>query len=133
MGHPEPGSDEHRRDDVNMDMGTPQSTEPENPQQKSEYGPATLQAGRNEGTQVANPQPDKLQRSRVAAWALWDCGQTGLSAITSTFVFSVYLTTSVGVGTPLGATPVSWLARSAAAAGITIALFAPLLGVWVES
>ncbi|CAM3244721.1 MFS transporter [Mycobacterium intermedium] len=97
---------------MNTDSGSLQSTEPENPRQS---------------------QPAKPPRSRVAAWAIWDAGQTGLSAITATFVFSVYLTTSVGEGTPLGATPVSWLARSAAAAGITIALLAPLLGVWVES
>lgn len=64
---------------------------------------------------------------------MWDSGQTGLSAITATFVFSVYLTTSVGEGTLLGASPVSWLARGEAAAGIAIALLAPLLGVLVES
>lgn len=75
----------------------------------------------------------KAPRSGVAAWALWDCGQTGLSAITPTFVFSVYLTNSVGVGTPLGATPVSWLGRAGAAAGVTIAVLAPLIGGWVES
>src|SRR3954452_1683362 len=125
MSHPEPGSTEHHRDGVNTDIGPAQSTEPENSRQKSEYGPAKLQPGRSERTQAAS-QPDKSARSRVVAWALWDSGQTGLSAITSTFVFSVYLTTSVGEGTPLGATPVSWLARSAAAAGIIIALLAPL-------
>ncbi|OBK30420.1 hypothetical protein A5634_16185 [Mycobacterium asiaticum] len=68
----------------------------------------------------------------MVAWALWDCGQTGLSAITATFVFSVYLTDSVGVGTPLGASPLSWLARTGAVAGATVALMAPLVGVWVE-
>jgi UMF1 family MFS transporter len=105
------------------EAGSAESAEPENPQQQLEYNAAKLQARRSWQT----------PRSRVAAWALWDCGQTGLSAIAATFVFSVYLTTSVGVGTPLGATPVSWLARSAAAAGVMIALLAPLLGVWVES
>src|SRR3978361_1990933 len=105
------------------ESGSVESAEPENPQRKLECNAAKMQARRIGQT----------PRSRVAAWALWDCGQTGLSAITATFVFSVYLTTSVGVGTPLGATPVSWLARSEAAAGLTIALLAPLLGVWVES
>ena len=33
---------------------------------------------------------------RVLAWALWDCGSTGLNAIVVTFVFSVYLTKTVG-------------------------------------
>jgi len=35
-------------------------------------------------------------RSRVLAWALWDCGSTATNAIVVTFVFSVYLTGTVG-------------------------------------
>ncbi|OBI06322.1 hypothetical protein A5715_00175, partial [Mycolicibacter heraklionensis] len=60
------------------------------------------------------------------AWALWDCGATGLNAITITFVFSVYLTASVGVGA--SASPASWLGRAMAIAGIVVALLAPLTG-----
>ncbi|OMC12078.1 hypothetical protein A5735_14050 [Mycolicibacter heraklionensis] len=60
------------------------------------------------------------------AWALWDCGATGLNAITITFVFSVYLTASVGVGA--SASPASWLGRAMAIAGIVVALMAPLTG-----
>ncbi|OJZ73573.1 hypothetical protein BRW65_13185 [Mycobacterium paraffinicum] len=71
--------------------------------------------------------------SRVVAWALWDCGSTGLNAIVATFVFSVYLTTSVGVGISGPTTPASWLGRAAAIAGLTVALLAPAVGVWVES
>ncbi|MGD1170765.1 MFS transporter [Mycobacterium seoulense] len=71
--------------------------------------------------------------SRVVAWALWDCGSTGLNAIVATFVFSVYLTSSVGVGISGGTTPASWLGRAAAIAGLTVALLAPAVGVWVES
>jgi MFS transporter, UMF1 family len=67
------------------------------------------------------------------AWALWDCGSTGLTAIVVTFVFSVYLTGSVGVGAPGGATPASWLGRVLTVAGLTIALLAPVIGVWVEA
>ena len=65
-------------------------------------------------------------------WALWDTGAAGLSAIAVTFVFSVYLTGSVGHGMPAGAPPASWLGRALAIAGVTIALLAPLIGVWVE-
>ena len=36
-------------------------------------------------------------RAKVAAWALWDCGSTGMNAIVAVFVFSVYLTGTVGV------------------------------------
>jgi MFS transporter, UMF1 family len=71
-------------------------------------------------------------RSRVLRWALWDTGAAGLSAIVVTFVFSIYLTGSVGQGLPGGAPPASWLGRALAVAGVTIALLAPLIGVWVE-
>jgi MFS transporter, UMF1 family len=74
-----------------------------------------------------------VARSRVVAWALWDSGSTGLNAIVGTFVFSVYLTSSVGVGLPGPTTPASWLGRAAAVAGLTVAVLAPVVGVWVES
>jgi MFS transporter, UMF1 family len=74
-----------------------------------------------------------IVRSRVVAWALWDCGSTGLNAIAATFVFSVYLTSTVGVGISGGTTPASWLGRAGAIAGLTIAVLAPAVGVWVES
>ena len=47
------------------EAGSAESAEPENPQQKLEYNAAKLQARRSWQT----------PRSRVAAWALWDCGQ----------------------------------------------------------
>ena len=56
-------------------------------------------------------------RSRIAAWASWDCGATGMSAIVTTFVFSVYLTGSVGVHVPGQPSPASWLGRALALAG----------------
>ncbi|MGH3554936.1 MAG: MFS transporter [Mycobacterium sp.] len=68
----------------------------------------------------------------MLAWALWDTGSTGLTAIVVTFVFSVYLIGTVGEGTPGGAPPASWLGRALGVAGLTIALLAPLIGVWVE-
>jgi len=71
-------------------------------------------------------------RSRIVAWALWDCGATGLSAIVVTFVFSVYLTGAVGEGMPGGASPSSWLGRALAVAGVTVAVLAPVIGVWVQ-
>jgi UMF1 family MFS transporter len=74
-----------------------------------------------------------IARSQVVAWALWDCGSTGLNAIVATFVFSVYLTSSVGAGVPGSTTPESWLGRAGALAGLTVALLAPLVGVWVGS
>lgn len=72
------------------------------------------------------------ERSWVWAWALWDCGSTGLAAIVVTFVFSVYLTGTVGEGTPGGTSPASWLGRALTLAGLTVAVLAPVVGVWVE-
>jgi UMF1 family MFS transporter len=56
-----------------------------------------------------------------------------MSAIVATFVFAVYLTSSVGVGIAGGTTPASWLGRAGAVAGLTVAALAPVVGVWVES
>jgi UMF1 family MFS transporter len=74
----------------------------------------------------------RSERSRVVTWALYDCGLAGLAAIVMTFVFSVYLTSSVGKGLPDGTPPESWLGRTLAAAGFIIAVLAPVIGVWVE-
>ncbi|HEX5143424.1 MAG TPA: MFS transporter [Mycobacterium sp.] len=70
---------------------------------------------------------------QVAAWALWDCGFVGLNAIVVTFVFSVYLTQSVGAGMPGGASPTSWLGRTLTIAGVIVAVAAPATGVWVQA
>jgi UMF1 family MFS transporter len=79
------------------------------------------------------PRPATPVRLRVAAWALWDCGSLGMNAIVATFVFSVYLTSSVGASLQGGTSPASWLGRALAVAGLTIAVLAPLVGVWVEA
>ncbi len=84
-------------------------------------------------------QPHKVSdminpgRARVVAWALWDCGSAGLNAIVITFVFSVYLTGSVGAGLPGDTTPASWLGRALTVAGIAVAFLAPATGVWVDA
>ena len=72
-------------------------------------------------------------RARVVAWALWDCGATGLNAIVVTFVFSVYLTGSVGSDLPGDTTPASWLGRALTVAGLVVALLAPATGIWVDA
>ncbi|MBW0014441.1 MFS transporter [Mycobacterium sp.] len=84
---------------------------------------------------MSQPGPGSVTpvRSRVVAWALWDSGSTGLNAIVATFVFSVYLTSTVGAGLAGPTTPASWLGRAGAIAGLTVALLAPAVGVWVES
>jgi UMF1 family MFS transporter len=83
-------------------------------------------------TVVAASPARPAGRGRVLAWALWDCGSTGLNAIVVTFVFSVYLTSTVGAGLPGGTPPAAWLGRALFVAGVTVALFAPVTGVWVD-
>ena len=77
--------------------------------------------------------PRTPSRSRVVAWALWDCGATGVNAVVVTFVFSVYLTEQVGAGLPGPTTPASWLGRVLTIAGLCVALLAPATGIWVNA
>jgi UMF1 family MFS transporter len=67
------------------------------------------------------------------AWALWDCGATGVNAIVVTFVYSVYLTEQVGAGLQGPTTPASWLGRVLTIAGLFVALLAPATGVLVDA
>ena len=72
-------------------------------------------------------------RSRVLAWAAWDCGATGMNAIVVTFVFSVYLTGTVGAGLPGPTTPTALLGYALTGAGLIVAGVAPATGIWVDA
>ena len=80
----------------------------------------------------SRPPAHIAARSRVVAWALWDCGSTGVSAIVVTFVFSVYLTRTVGDDLPAGTSAASLLGWALFFSGVTVALLAPVIGVWVD-
>ena len=84
---------------------------------------------------MSDPRPpaQTAGRSQVLAWALWDCGSTGFNAIVVTFVFSVYLTRTVGDDLPGDTSPASWLGRALALAGLAVALLAPVTGIWVDA
>ncbi len=84
---------------------------------------------------MSDPRPSVpiARRSQVLAWALWDCGSTGFSAIVVTFVFSVYLTNTVGDDLAGGTSPASWLTRALALGGLVVALLAPVTGIWVDA
>ncbi|MCV7224140.1 MFS transporter [Mycolicibacterium elephantis] len=82
-------------------------------------------------TRPADPQT--AAKRQVFAWALWDFGATGLNAIAVTFVFSVYLTNAVGDDLPGGTSAASWLGWALGAAGVVVALLAPVTGVWVDA
>src|ERR1700712_424098 len=84
-----------------------------------------------------------IPRGRVVAWALWDWGGAAFNAVITTFVFTVYLTSSYFVDPsmkltidPTAACPTtataaplsSGLGWGLAVAGIVVALLAPVLG-----
>jgi len=81
---------------------------------------------------MSDPRSAALRRSQIS-WAVWDFGATGVNAIVVTFVFSVYLTSSVGHDLPGETSPASWLGRALALAGLVVALLAPVTGVWVDA
>lgn len=75
---------------------------------------------------VAGPLPaTPVPRSQVVSWAVWDWGSAAFNAVIVTFVFSVYLTDSVGE-TVDGAD--TWFSWSIGIAGLFIAVLAPVTG-----
>ncbi|MDQ4037548.1 MAG: MFS transporter [Actinomycetota bacterium] len=67
-------------------------------------------------------------RGQVLAWGVWDWGSAAYNAVILTFVFSVYLTDSVGADLPGPISANSYLAWSIGIAGFFIALLAPVTG-----
>ena len=59
---------------------------------------------------------------------MWDWGAAAFNAVIVTFVFSVYLTDSVGAGLDSALSPATWLSIAIALAGLGIALTAPVMG-----
>jgi MFS transporter, UMF1 family len=70
-------------------------------------------------------QSPSVDRGKVVAWALWDWGSAAYNAVILTFVFSVYLTDTVGDGRPEASAALGY---AVGAAGLLIALLAPVLG-----
>lgn len=64
----------------------------------------------------------------VAAWALWDWGSAAFNAVLVTFIFSVYLTDSVGQQIDSQFTPAQWLSWSMTVAGLVIFAVTPVMG-----
>jgi UMF1 family MFS transporter len=68
-------------------------------------------------------------RRAVASWAMWDWGSSAYSTIVVSFVFAPYLTSTVGgPDAALGLSGATWLGISTAAAGVLIAVLAPVTG-----
>jgi UMF1 family MFS transporter len=76
----------------------------------------------SEGAAVAH----RTERRQVLAWSLWDWGSAAFNAVIVSFVFSVYLTDSVGDDLPGGISASSWLGWSLGIGGLAIAVLAPI-------
>ena len=70
----------------------------------------------------------RTDRLTVASWALWDWGSAAFNAVLVTFIFSVYLTDSVGQQIDSQFTPAQWLSWSMAIAGLIIFAVTPIMG-----
>jgi UMF1 family MFS transporter len=70
-----------------------------------------------------------VKRRVVFAWGLWDWGSASWNAVITSFVFGPYIVRGVvGDAKPGGLTANTWLGISTAAAGLLIALIAPVTG-----
>ncbi|MGW4847069.1 MFS transporter [Nocardia brasiliensis] len=67
-------------------------------------------------------------RAQVVAWGFWDWGSSAFNAVILTFVFSVYLTDKVGDDLPGPFSSSTWLGLTLGAAGLLVALTAPIFG-----
>ena len=68
---------------------------------------------------------DKVPRSKVISWAFWDWGTQPFATVITTFVFSVYLTSSAFGEKNHTSLALAW---ATGLAGLFIALLAPVLG-----
>ncbi|HEY4614738.1 MAG TPA: MFS transporter [Citricoccus sp.] len=73
----------------------------------------------------ARPPERRLDRRRVAAWALWDWGSAAFNAVMVTFVFATYLASDAFGPGDRGT---QWLTTANAVGGLVIALTAPVIG-----
>ncbi|MCS4491905.1 MULTISPECIES: MFS transporter [unclassified Corynebacterium] len=70
----------------------------------------------------------RTDKKTITTWALWDLGSAAFNAVLITFVFSVYLTESVGKNIDSRFSATSWFGWAIAAGGVLIALIAPVIG-----
>lgn len=80
-------------------------------------------------TTPTTAEPRTSRPGQVLAWALWDWGSSAYNTIVVTFVIAPYLTEDVAKGAPTGSlSGATWLSIALAAAGLLIALLAPVVG-----
>ena len=67
--------------------------------------------------------------ARILSWCMWDWGTQPFTTVITTFVFSVYVSSGSLFGTGTGDdTPAMMMGVAMAAAGVLVALLAPVLG-----
>ncbi len=88
--------------------------------------PATQPAGAAVTVPAATVTP--VTRGQIFSWGLWDWGSSGFNTVVVTFVFSVYLTSTVGKSLPGPLSAVTWYGITVGIAGLCIALLAPVTG-----
>lgn len=67
-----------------------------------------------------------VAKSKIASWALWDWGSAAFNAVATTFVFTIFLTGDGNFTSSYQAN--QYLSWGLAAAGVVIALLAPITG-----
>ena len=88
--------------------------------------PATADAGGLLDPRHPLHESGVIPRKQIAAWAFWDWGGAAFNAVITTFVFTVYLTSTPGFGDSADVTGKLGLAMGGA--GLIIALLAPVTG-----
>jgi UMF1 family MFS transporter len=75
------------------------------------------------------PTIARIKKRMVLAWGLWDWGSAAYNSVITSFVFGPYVVRGVvGTARPGGLSGNTWLGISSAAAGVLIALIAPVTG-----
>jgi UMF1 family MFS transporter len=82
---------------------------------------------------VSTSAPAPATRGQVLAWGLWDWGSAAFNTVVLTFVFSVYLTDTVGDDLPGPVRPSTWLAWTVGLSGLVLAVLAPVLGARADA
>ncbi|MGO1948127.1 MAG: MFS transporter [Mycobacteriaceae bacterium] len=108
---------------------------PETPGESGAPSPTAPAEPASPASPAAAPTPAQSKgifRGPTLAWAFWDWGSAAFNAVLVTFIFSVYLTDSVGTSIEGGfggsVSPATWYGIAMAAGGVTIALIAPVMG-----
>jgi UMF1 family MFS transporter len=89
----------------------------------------TVQSDSTAPVPAPDAEPGPIKRRQVLAWGLWDWGSAAYNAVITSFVFGPYVVRGVvGDTRPGGLSGNTWLGISTAAAGLVIALIAPVTG-----